>query len=203
VNIFVTAIGTDSGKTLVSAILVEALAADYWKPIQAGYPRDTDVVKSLVSNTSTRFFDESYLLQSPESPHSAASKDGIEIRLDGMLLPDTQNHLIIEGAGGVLVPINEEDSVIDVAAKLNCKIILVSNLYLGSINHTLLTVEELKRRKLEVLGLIFNGKSNPEAERIILKKSGFKCLLKVNQEPEINPEVVRRYSEVLKLNLDL
>jgi dethiobiotin synthetase len=201
VNIFVTAIGTDSGKTLVSSILVEALKADYWKPIQAGFPRDTDTVRSLVSNASSRFFDEAYLLQSPESPHSAATKDGIKISLEKFTPPFTEKHLIIEGAGGILVPVNEEDCVIDIASRLECKIILVSNLYLGSINHTLLTVEELKRRNLEVLGIIFNGQENPEAERIILKKTGYKCLLRVEREKEINAKVVKRYTEELKSNL--
>jgi dethiobiotin synthetase len=203
VNIFITAIGTDSGKTLVSSILVEALKADYWKPIQAGFPRDTDTVKSLVSNLYSHYFDEAYLLQSAESPHSAALKDGIEIKLENIRAPFTKKHLVIEGAGGVLVPVNEEDCVIDIAARLKCKIILVSNLYLGSINHTLLTVEELKRRKMDVLGIIFNGKSNKESERIILKKSGYKCLLRVYEEVEVNTEIVKKYSQELNLNLNL
>lgn len=195
-NYFVTAIGTDSGKTLVSAILCKALNADYWKPVQAGFPRDADTIKSLIPNCTIH--PESYLLNTPASPHAAAKIDGIEISLEKMLLPKTNNSLIIEGAGGCLVPLNDKDFVIDIAQKFNAPIILVANLYLGSINHTLLTVELLKQRKLSVAGIIFNGKSNPESERIILKHSGYKTIWHVKEEPEINSETIANYAEKIK-----
>ena len=160
-NYFVTAIHTDSGKTLVSAILTEMLEANYWKPIQSGEPKDTDAVKRLVSNSKTQYFEEAYFLKTPASPHASAIIDGVQIELNQIVLPDSTSDLVIEGAGGVLVPLNDKDMVIDIASQIDCEVILVSNLYLGSINHTLLTYELLKSRGLKVKGLIFNGESNP------------------------------------------
>ncbi|MGC4020979.1 MAG: dethiobiotin synthase [Cyclobacteriaceae bacterium] len=197
---FVTAIGTDSGKTLVSAILCEALKGDYWKPVQAGLPRDSDVVKSLLSNSGSKIHPETYLLKTPASPHASAKIDGVEIDLSKFVLPKTENHLIIEGAGGCLVPLNENDFVIDLAKKLKSEIVLVSNLYLGSINHTLLTVDYLKRINFNVKGIIFNGEPNPESERIILKHSGFQCLLQIKNEKEVTKEIVKKYALQLNQN---
>ena len=197
-DIFVTAIGTDSGKTLVSAILTEALKADYWKPVQAGMPRDTDTVQSLVSNDKTFFWPEAYLLNTPASPHASAKLDQVEIKLSQINRPPTENHLVVEGAGGLIVPINDNDYVIDIAVNLQIPVLLVSNLYLGSINHTLLSIEYLIRNKIPVVGLIFNGPSNPESESIIEAKSPWPVLLKIKQEEEINKQVVRKYSDQLK-----
>ena len=200
-NYFVTAIGTDCGKTLVSAILVEFLQADYWKPVQAGFPTDTETVKSLIESYegtfSVTFHSESYLLQMPASPHKAARAEGIEIKLKNIILPKSSNNLVIEGAGGVLVPLNDNDFVIDIAKQFSCKVILVANLYLGSINHTLLTINELKRRNINVLGIIFNGEENKESENIILKHSGYKCLLRIPKEENISKETVKKYAQML------
>lgn len=196
-NYFVTGIDTDSGKTFVSAILCEALKADYWKPVQAGLPRDADTVKNLVSK-SVHIFPEAYILNTPASPHAAAAIDGVTIELAKFVAPHTQNDLVIEGAGGCLVPLNDTDFVIDIAPEVADAVILVADLYLGSINHTLLTVEALKKRELPVKGIIFNGKSNPESERIILHHSGLPCLLRITPEEIINPETVKRYAERLK-----
>ncbi len=201
-NYFVTAIGTDSGKTVISAILVEMLKADYWKPVQAGRPRDTDAVKALISNTETIFHPETYLLNTPASPHAAAKIDKVEIDLNEFHVLETGDDLIIEGAGGVLVPLNDEDVVLDLVPRLHSEIILVSNLYLGSINHTLLTAEVIKSRGYKVKGIIFNGPSNPESEDIILKKTGYKLLLKVDQEEEMTKETILKYAEKLKESWD-
>ena len=198
-NYFVTAIGTDSGKTLVSAILTEMQGCTYWKPIQAGLPHDTEEVKRLVTNPSARFEKEAFVLKTPASPHYAAEVDHMEIKKTAIQLP-TQNDLIIEGAGGLLVPINDDETIADLILGLNAEVILVSNLYLGSINHTLLTVEELKRRNLTVKGIIFNGESNPSSEDIILKKSGYRCLLRVPQLKEVTPQTVTDLAEELKAN---
>ncbi len=176
---FITAIGTDSGKTLISALLCEALQADYWKPIQAGNPTDLSTVKSLVSNPKTQFFPSTYALQKPASPHDSAQAEGLQIELSKIQIPQTENALIIEGAGGLLVPLNEKDFVIDMVDNWqdsNVEIILVANLYLGSINHTLLSIKELERRNLKVKGIIFNGNSNPESEQIIAKHCPFPIL---------------------------
>ncbi len=199
-NYFITGIDTDSGKSVVSAILCEALHADYWKPIQAGKPTDTDFVKNLVSNQTSKFHSETYLLEIPASPHAAAKKEGIEIKLNTIKLPGTSNTLIIEGAGGCLVPINDNDFVIDIAMKFNCKIILVADLYLGSINHTLLTINELKRRNFSVAGIIFNGDENPESQQIILKHSGWKQLLHIKKEKDIGRNIISRYADELLKN---
>ena len=196
-NYFITAIGTDSGKTLVSAIICQAFGADYWKPIQAGLPRDAEVVKRLVSNDQTRIFEEAYLLKTPASPHAAAPLDGLSIDLDHIQIPSTNKPLIVEGAGGCLVPLNDSQFMIDLAHRFSCEIILVSDLYLGSINHTLLTVNLLKERKLTVKGIIFNGEPNTESERIILHHARFPCLLRIRQEKVISQETVSRYAAAL------
>ena len=201
-NYFVTAIGTDSGKTVVSSILCEALEADYWKPVQAGFPRDTESVMQLVTNKHTKFHPEQYLLSTPASPHAAARIDQVKIELASFALPSTQRTLIIEGAGGCLVPLNETDFVIDLAQIFPSEVILVSNLYLGSINHTLLTAEALRRRNIKVKGLIFNGDRNEESERIILSHTKLDCLLRIKNEPVINAQVVNSYAATLKQNWD-
>jgi dethiobiotin synthetase len=198
-NIFVTAIGTDSGKTMISAILCEALGAAYWKPIQAGYPRDAETVASLVSSKSFKTFPERYLLRTPASPHAAAKIDEVNISVKDFQLP-CQEQTVIEGAGGCLVPLNDHEFVIDIAAHLACDIVLVSNLYLGSINHTLLTLHLLKSKHLPLKGIIFNGIPNVESERIILHHAKVPCLLRVAQEPMIDRERVSHYSKELLKN---
>jgi dethiobiotin synthetase len=195
---FVTAIGTDSGKTLVSAILCEMLEADYWKPIQAGLPRDTDTVRELITNTKSFFHAERYLLRTAASPHAAARAEGIEIELSSIVLPGTTNALVIEGAGGCLVPLNDQHFVVDVISRLRAEVVLVANLYLGSINHTLLTFEALQKRNISIRGLIFNGDANEESERIILHHTRLRRLLHIKREPVINNQVVKSYASILK-----
>lgn len=201
-NYFVTAIDTDSGKTLISAILCEALQADYWKPIQAGLPRDSDRVKELISNHKTFIHSERYLLKTPASPHAAAKIDGVQIELHHFTLPKTKNNLIVEGAGGCLVPINQKHFVIDIVKQLNLEVILVADLYLGSINHTLLTIEALTSRGIPIKGIIFNEDSNPESEMIILQHSGLKQLLKIDREKNIDKQVVLKYASLLRNQLN-
>jgi len=192
---FVTAIHTASGKTLVSAILAQALQADYWKPVQSGLDRDSDTVKRLLLNDHSLIFDEAYSLKAALSPHAAAQREGKKISLAAIKLPANQgDNLIIEGAGGVLAPLNDEEVIIDIAAKFNAEIILVSNHYLGSINHTLLTCNELKRRNLKVKGIVFNGVPNKDSEDIILKKTGYKCLLRILPEENFDEELVNKYA---------
>jgi dethiobiotin synthetase len=195
---FVTAIGTDCGKTAFSAVLCEALHADYWKPVQAGLPRDADTVKSLLSNSTSRIHAETHLLNTPASPHAAAKRDGVTINLDDFSVPVTERHLVIEGAGGCLVPLNNTDFVIDLAKKFNSEVILVSNLYLGSINHTLLSADYLKRKGLKVKGIVFNGNPNADSEEIILRHTGYRCLLRMKQEAAMTKEVVLKYAQLLK-----
>ncbi len=198
---FITAIGTDSGKTVVSAIFAEALQADYWKPIQAGHPTDTEAIKSLVSNLQTTCHKEAYLLSMPASPHAAAKLEGIEIDLASIKLPKLKNNLIIEGAGGVMVPINNEKYVIEIAKNIDCDIILVCNLYLGSINHSLLSISYLKSHGYKLAGIVFNGEPNKESESIILQYAQVPCLLRVEQEVEIDKDRIAHYANILKQNL--
>lgn len=197
---FVTAIGTDSGKTLVSAILTEALSADYWKPIQAGDPCDTDKVKELVSNSHSAFHAEAFKLKMPASPHAAAKAEGITLSVDDIGIVQTDNDLVVEGAGGVMVPLNDLEFVIDIARQADTEVILVADLYLGSINHTLLTIDYLKRNDFKVKGIIFNGDVNEESERIIEFHSGYKVLLHIPKLGKINPEIVRYWADELMLN---
>lgn len=197
---FVTAIGTDSGKTIVSAILTQMLKGDYWKPIQAGYPRDTDTVRHLVSNKTSVFHEEAYLLNTPASPHASAEIDGVDIKPDKIKLPVTDKDLVIEGAGGCLVPLNDEDVVIDLVPRFNARVILVSDLYLGSINHTLLTMEYLRKTGYPLMGIIFNGEQNAESQDIILQKTGLRCLLHIKKEDQIDKEMIVRYSDLLSKN---
>lgn len=171
---FVTGIGTEIGKTITSAILVEYLKADYWKPIQSGDLdfSDTIKVKNLISNKKTQFHTESYRLTQPYSPHYSAQLDGVTINLNEIKIPKTNNNLIIEGAGGLMVPLNDKDLIIDLIKKFNVEVILVSRNYLGSINHTLLSVEALRSRNIPIKGILFNGESTPATESIIIKQTG-------------------------------
>ncbi|MFF5382684.1 dethiobiotin synthase [Pedobacter suwonensis] len=175
---FITGIGTGIGKTLVSAILTEKLKADYWKPIQSGDLETSDsiTINSLVSNSRTVIHPESYRLTQPLSPHLSARLDGIEIDLNQIHLPETNNNLIIEGAGGLMVPLNETELIVDLIKKLGVEVILVSQNYLGSINHTLLSVNLLRQYEIPVKGIIFNGTENEETERYILQYTKIKKL---------------------------
>ena len=194
-NYFVTAIGTDSGKTVVSAILCRALNADYWKPVQAGVPSDSDVIRFL-TDQETKVHKERFFFNTAASPHAAAALEDVVIHLDDFVEPEHHADLVIEGAGGCLVPLNDENFVIDLASRFDAKVVLVSNLYLGSINHTLLSYEALMSRKLNVAGIIFNGHSNKESERIILHHTKLPCLMRIDQELEIDSKMVNKYSKM-------
>jgi dethiobiotin synthetase len=189
---FVTGIGTGIGKTIVSTILTEHLQADYWKPIQAGDLDQSDSLKveSLVSNAQTNIHPECYRLTQPMSPHAAAKLDGIEIQLSDFVLPETNRPLIVEGAGGLMVPLNEKDLILNLISFLNLEVILISQNYLGSINHTLLTVNALKQHGIKIKGVIFNGEANAESERYILSYTQLKCLGKIPPLKTINKETI-------------
>lgn len=196
-RIFITGISTGVGKTIASAIIAEALQADYWKPVQAGDLDDSDSmkVKGLLSNGSSKIHDNAYALHSPMSPHAAAAIDGIRINPGHINEPETENHLVIEGAGGLLVPLNEQDTILDLI-KPDYKVIVVSRHYLGSINHTLLTIECLKQRGLQSF-LLFNGDENPATEQIILKMGGVPLLGRIGEEKMFNREIVLAYAREL------
>lgn len=193
-TIVVAGIGTGVGKTLISALLVEALEADYWKPIQAGDLENSDTltVQDLVSSEKSVFHPERFRLKKPMSPHAAAKLDNVEIYLNDLVIPKTENTLIIELAGGLMVPLNTNELNIDLLKKWNAPVILVSKNYLGSINHTLLSVELLKHNTIPVLGIIFNGETNPETEDFILNYTKLKCLARIPELKEITKEEIKK-----------
>ncbi len=198
-KLFVTGIGTDVGKTIAAAIITEALQADYWKPIQAGDIDNSDShkIEKYLSNTQSKIHQNSYLLQTPASPHLAAKLDGIVIDLKKIKEPKTTNHLVVEGAGGILVPLNDTENIADLIQP-DYKVIVVSRHYLGSINHTLLTIEALQNRKIAVAGIIFNGDENQPTESIILSKTGIKMLGRINDEPYFDKNVIAEYADLFR-----
>ena len=200
---FITGIGTDVGKSIGAAIITEALEADYWKPIQAGDLENSDTlkVKALVGSTKTVFHTEAYRLNQPMSPHAAAERDGVEINIQNIKLPNTQNHLVVEGAGGLLVPLNRKETILDLIAQLNCEVILVSRHYLGSINHTLMSVELLKNRNISIKGILFNATENKDTESIIQEMTGLTILGRIDELEELNKEVIKSIAQELKNKL--
>ena len=198
-KLFITGISTDVGKTITSAIIVEAVEADYWKPIQAGDLDNSDShkVKSQVSNSKSQFFPNSYALNTPASPHLAAEIDGITIDLKQINEPKTENHLVIEGAGGIFVPLNENETIVDLI-QTDYKVIVVSRHYLGSINHTLLTIEAIENRGFKVAGIIFSGSENKSTESLILNKTGIKCIGRIDEEPYFDQNVIREYADLFR-----
>ncbi|WP_456439062.1 dethiobiotin synthase [Psychroserpens sp.] len=198
---FITGIGTDVGKTVASAIITEALEADYWKPIQAGELEhcDTKEVELLVSNKISKFHKNSYALQTPMSPHAAAEIDNISIDLKHIKLPKTKNNLVIEGAGGLLVPINDKSTILDII-KPNYKVIVVSRHYLGSINHSLLTLNLLKDKGFDI-SVIFSGNEHKTTEDIIKKITDVKVIGRIDEEPYFDRNVVKAYAEEFRDNL--
>lgn len=201
-KLFITGIGTDIGKTIVSSIIVEALKADYWKPIQSGDLSFTDTMKvqSLITNSTSVFHQESYKFKNPLSPHAAAALEDTRIDLERIKSPETTNNLIIEGAGGLLVPLNDKHFIIDLITHLDAEVILVSRNYLGSINHTLLTYEALKQRNIKIKGLIFNGNENLATENSIINYTKLPVLLSVNQETILTKEIVAAYAKSFLTN---
>lgn len=205
-KIFITGISTDVGKTIASAVVTQALEADYWKPIQAGDldQSDSHKLKSYLSNSRTKIHPNSYALCTPASPHLAAELDGIVIDLQKITEPETQNHLVIEGAGGLFVPLNQTKTIADLI-KPDYKVIVVSRHYLGSINHTLLTIEALQHRNIKIAGIIFSGDENSATESLILNKTGVSLIGRINQEPYFDQNVIAEYADLFReklLNLD-
>lgn len=201
---FISGIGTNVGKTIVSAVLVEALQADYWKPIQAGdlTYSDTDRVRALVANSRSTFHDNAYALKTPASPHYAAKLDDLSIDLKKINRPQTDNHLIIEGAGGLMVPLNSNELVVDLIRELSCELILVMNNYLGSINHSLLSLELIKQRKIPLKGVIFCGETYAPGENVILEYSNARFLGRVPQFESITREEINRTAQLFKFLRD-
>jgi dethiobiotin synthetase len=194
--LFITGIGTGVGKTLVAAILTEALHADYWKPIQAGYEDGTDTLTltELVSNPETIIHPELYRLQTPASPHIAARKEGIEIDINAIVSAlkkiNSDKPLLIEGAGGLMVPVTGSWFVADLIKALGARVIIVSRNYLGSINHSLLTAAYCKTNGIDVAGWVFND-DYMNYENEIVEWSGYPALGSVPAMKTISKESVK------------
>jgi dethiobiotin synthetase len=198
----VAGIGTGVGKTIVSSILVQALQADYWKPIQTGSEEDSDTqtVQNLVS-CSPVFFPEAILLKKPFSPHFAASLEGLDLQAFPFPNLPVSEKLIVESAGGLLVPISNTTLLVDWVKHWNLPVILVSRHYLGSINHTLLSVEALRSRNIPIKGLVFNGMDEFGNESIIQSFTQLPIIGRVGEEPNFHPELIQKYAKDFRENL--
>jgi dethiobiotin synthetase len=213
--LFITGIGTGIGKTLVAAIITEALGAAYWKPVQAGFDEgtDTDWVEQRISRPDGRIFPEAYKLILPASPHIAAREEGVIISLDriadqfhairsapGPAGPAPAPFLVIEGAGGLLVPLNDTQFVLDLAQKLDAIVLLVSRNYLGSINHSLLTAAACRAQGLRVAGWIFNDQYL-HYEQEIAQWSGIPAIASIPFRADPDKEFVQEQAERIRPGL--
>ena len=197
--LFITGIGTDVGKTIASAVIVEHYQADYWKPIQSGdlHNSDTMKVQAMVSNSVSKFHAETYRLNQPFSPHKSAQLDGVIIELENFVLPQTNNQLIIEGAGGLMVPLNDQQYVVDLISKLNVEVVLVVKHYLGSINHTVLSLELLKQRNVKLHSIIYNGPADTYSEAIINKYCD--RIIRIPHLESLSKESIKQQAQSLQI----
>ena len=201
--IFITGIGTDVGKTVVSAILCQWLRANYWKPIQSGDPDggDSKTLKNLVSHSSFEIFKEAYTFDAPLSPHAAAILEGKKIEVDSIIPPESKNPIIIEGAGGLLVPLNyRNETICDLIIHLKAQVIVVVKEYLGNINHTLLTISHLKKNNIKISGLIFVGEELPHTMEIIEKTTRLPLLFRVPIFNELNKNTIVNFAKEIDRN---
>jgi dethiobiotin synthetase len=197
----VAGIGTEVGKSVASAVLCEALGARYWKPVASGAddgPAESATVAALISNGSDRVFPETYLFGASLSPHVASRMEGVTISLDAFRVPESNEPLIVELAGGVLVPLSDSATNLDLIRYLDLPVIVVSRHYLGSINHTLLTLEVLKAHGVTIHGLLFNGDELPDTERIIVAMSKVRALGRIPNLPRVTPEAIAEIAVALR-----
>lgn len=194
---FVTGIGTDVGKTFVSKILVNALNASYWKPVQAGL-EETDKASVLEYNKEVNVLPGGIELKAPMSPHAAAALEGKEVRVSDIKIPSFEGNVIVEGAGGLMVPLNNEEMIIDLIKAIDLEVILVASIYLGSINHTLLSIEALVSRGIKIKGIIFNGDDNKATTSVIEKYTGIPVIEHLPRVEELNDARFQELSNRLK-----
>lgn len=194
-TLIVTGTDTGVGKTVVAAMLVLALDAFYWKPIQSGLTdaTDTDTMATLTGIAGARLLPETYRLREPLSPHRAAELDGMTIDPAALVLPEIPRGrcLIVEGAGGTLVPVTRSVLQIELFARWQAPVVVVARTALGTINHTLLTIEAVRRREIPVRGIVFVGEENSDTQRTIGEFSGVRILGRVPVMKNLNPEALR------------
>jgi dethiobiotin synthetase len=199
---FITGIGTDVGKTVVAAIVIKALQADYWKPVQSGLiETDRGTLQDLLPDHNGTFHPESYRLKTPMSPHKAAEIDGVVVDINIIKRPKSTNNLVVEGAGGLLVPINDQHTIVDLI-KPTDKVILVSSGYLGSINHTLLSIELLKSRGLSCAGIIYNNIDLDGTIEVIEKMTGVPTIGHLEKHDSVTENVIADYAREFKSKLE-
>lgn len=192
-GVIVAGIGTDVGKTVASAVLCEALGADYWKPVASGSeagPTDDEVVALLLRDGRARVHPCTYVFKRPLSPHAAAALEGASISLDRFGLPEVPRPIVVELAGGVLVPLSDEHTNMELIGRLDLPVVVVSQHYLGSINHTLLTLEALRAHGASVMGVIFNGEELPDTERIIARMGAVRVLGRIPRLAAVDAESI-------------
>jgi dethiobiotin synthetase len=186
-RIVVSGTDTEIGKTVFAAALADQLGACYWKPVQSGLQGETDseIVARLGGLSEDRILPESYRLKTPVSPHQSAAIDGVSIDMTALAVPDVADRpLVIEGAGGLMVPLDRSTLYIDVFARWRIPVVLCARTALGTINHSLLSVEALRRRDIDILGVAFIGESSPESERAICEIGRVKRLGRL---PRLSP----------------
>lgn len=197
----IAGIGTEVGKTVVAAVIVEALNADYWKPVQAGSLENTDSheVARLAPGPDRHIHPEAFRLSEPMSPHAAAVIDGVTISSEALALPTCNRPLIVELAGGLMVPVAPGLLNIDLLPEWNLPVILVSHYYLGSINHTLLSVAALRQRNVPIAGLVFVGDVVETTRSAILETTGLPVIAEIPIAPELTVAVIRDWAGNVKL----
>ncbi len=201
-KIAILGIHTGIGKTITAAVLAEAMGADYWKPVQAGVDEtDSGVVKRLLTNGSERVHNESFVLTQPLSPHAAAAIDGVDIDYTRFDWPQTDKSLLIETAGGVLSPMSANTTMADFVAHYDLPAILVVQNYLGSINHTLLSIEVLKSRRIHLLGIVINGPANVASEKFILQYANVPIVARIPHFDKLNNEAIKKCTPEIKQTL--
>ncbi|MFN1833932.1 dethiobiotin synthase [Balneola sp. MJW-20] len=192
-RIFVSGTDTGIGKTVVSAMLMSSLDATYWKPTQSGLDEETDTqfVQRVSEVPESRIIPERYRLNEPMSPHSAADIDNVKISLNDFQLPEYDtDHLIVEGAGGLWVPINWKESMMDLILHLNIPVLLVARSTLGTLNHTLLSLEALRNRGIDIIGVVMNGPEHEENKKTIEHFGNVK-VWEINDLPDINKNTLK------------
>jgi dethiobiotin synthase len=185
-RIFVTGTDTGVGKSYVAALLAVGLQAAYWKPVQSGDDTDTAWVRRVTGLPEDRLVPEAYCLRAPLSPHEAARREGVRIEMDRLALPARQR-LVVEGAGGVMVPLDDEHLMIDLIAVLALPALVVARSELGTINHTLLTLDQLRRRDCPILGVVVNGPPNEANCRAIADYGQVRVLAAIDRRMELSP----------------
>ena len=202
-SIIIAGIHTGIGKTICSAVICQALGYDYFKPIQAGDLDNSDSVfiKKNVDNPSCIIHRESYQLNTPASPHFASALDGITIKKENIILPVSKNNIVIETAGGIMSPLAKNFLNIDLVQHFNLPVIIVASNYLGSINHTLLSVSAMQQRNITIQGLVFSGEAVESTRQYILEYTQLPLLFSIPLFQNINSQVVADFAKTISINL--